>query len=136
MLNPSAVSPKRSAMGGPFGGGAGGAPKLGFLAQLTARAAKKSSGTEGDSENSNNNSIGENYSSVAVDNKPVSSKNPFAGAARSLFSEIAKFRKPDAEEVVAESQGIASGSDVVEDKENASSSINNANNGKIVYCFS
>lgn len=115
-MNPNAgLSPKRNPLGALLGGGGaaagGGPPQLGFLAQLTARAGLKFSkataaataGAEEDTE-----------SAQPATEKPKA--NGFAGAARSLFADIARFRKPDTEESVV----VATGA--VEDKENSANS--------------
>ena len=95
-MNPqssSAVSPKRNPLGALMGGGA---PKLGFLAQLTARVGMKSATAGGD------------------ENSTAAPASSISGTARSLFADIARFRKPDPEETAVVATGVA------EDKENAS----------------
>ena len=95
-MNPqssSAVSPKRNPLGALLGGGA---PKLGFLAQLTARVGMKSTAAGGD------------------ENSTAAPASSISGTARSLFADIARFRKPDPEETAVVATGVA------EDKENAS----------------
>jgi hypothetical protein len=81
-------------------------PKLGFLAQLTARVGLKSStaavGAEGEE---------------AAQTCAPAAKGGIAGAARSLFADIARFRKNDAEESVVVGAGAAA-CDEAEDKEN------------------
>jgi hypothetical protein len=83
-----------------------GRPKLGFLAQLTARVGLKSSTAAVSAE-------GEE----ATQTSAPAAKGGIAGAARSLFADIARFRKNDAEESVVVGAGAAV-CEEAEDKEN------------------
>ena len=103
-MNPqssSAVSPKRNPLGALLGGGA---PKLGFLAQLTARVGMKST------------AAADSATAGGDENSTAAPANSVSGTARSLFADIARFRKPDPEETAVVATGVA------EDKENASQS--------------
>jgi hypothetical protein len=81
-------------------------PKLGFLAQLTARVGLKSSTAAASAE-------GEE----ATQTSAPAAKGGIAGAARSLFADIARFRKNDAEESAVVGAGAAA-CEEAEDKEN------------------
>jgi hypothetical protein len=82
-------------------------PKLGFLAQLTARVGLKSSTAAVSAE-------GEESAQTSA----PAAKGGIAGAARSLFADIARFRKNDADESVVVGAGAATACDEAEDKEN------------------
>jgi hypothetical protein len=117
LLNPNAVSPKRAPLGalggimGPPTGVPGGPPKLGFLAQLTARVGLKSAGA----------------SAASEDSSSSAGSAPAPPAAKSLFADIMKFRKPDAEEV-------STSAAAAEDKENARAANFNVGTFFAVYC--
>jgi hypothetical protein len=91
-----------------------GRPKLGFLAQLTARVGLKPSTAAVSAE-------GEE----AAQTSAPAAKGGIAGAARSLFVDIARFRKNDADESVVVGAGAAA-CEEAEDKENSGAARANA----------
>ena len=93
------MSPKRNPLGALLGGGA---PKLGFLAQLTARVGMKSA------------AVADCATAGGDENSTAAPASSVSGTTRSLFADIARFRKPDPEETAVVATGVA------EDKENAS----------------
>lgn len=116
MINPGgSQSPKRSALGdialGTPSGAIGGPPKLNFLAQLTARVKTATS-----ADNAGN--IGNPGNMAAEVTKSITT------TAKSLFADIARFRKSDDNEVAVVGTATAS----AEDKENGARS--NAPAGK------
>lgn len=133
MLNPGgAVSPKRNPMAELFGGGSssvgatgGGPPKLNFLAQLTARV-KSSSNSAGEGAEDRNSAEGPSSAQQA----PKS----IATQAKSLFADIARFRKSeDSEVAVVAVANNASAS--AEDKENSAHTNTPATGKYVIYYY-